>query len=47
MAECFEQELAIDYFKMSEAISLRGQFDRWPRTLRDQKVLELAEVAER
>ncbi|RUV59979.1 DUF3800 domain-containing protein [Mesorhizobium sp. M5C.F.Ca.IN.020.29.1.1] len=38
---------AIDYFKMSEAISLRGQFDRWPGPLRDQKVFELAEVAER
>jgi hypothetical protein len=41
------KEPTIDYFKMSEAISLRGQFDRWPRPLRDQKVLEFAEVAER
>ncbi|PPD46554.1 MAG: hypothetical protein CTY15_00575 [Methylocystis sp.] len=42
-----KKELTIDYFKMSEAISQRGQFDRWPSPLRDQKVFELAEVAER
>jgi hypothetical protein len=42
-----KKDPAIDYFKMSEAISLRGQFDRWPGPLRDQKVFELAEVAER
>ena len=34
-------------FQMSEADLLRGQFDRWPGPLRDQKVFELAEVAER
>jgi hypothetical protein len=38
---------AIDYFKMSEAHRLTGEFEGWPRPLRDQKVLELAEVAER
>jgi uncharacterized protein DUF3800 len=42
-----KKDPAIVYFKMSEAISLRGQFDRWPSPLRDQKVFELAEVAER
>jgi hypothetical protein len=41
------QDPDIAYLKMSEAISLRGQFDAWPGRLRDQKVFELAEVAER
>jgi hypothetical protein len=42
-----KKDPAIAYFKMSEAICLRGQFDGWPAPLRDQKVFELAEVAER
>lgn len=46
-AAVLKKDPAIDYFKMSEAISLRGQFDHWPGPLRDQKVFELAEVAER
>jgi hypothetical protein len=37
----------IEYFKMSEAYSLTGQFEGWPGPLRDQKVLELAEVIEK
>jgi hypothetical protein len=37
----------IAYLKTSEAISLRGEFDGWPGRLRDQKIFELAEVAER
>ncbi|MER9944783.1 DUF3800 domain-containing protein [Mesorhizobium sp. M0092] len=45
--QALAKEPAIDYFKMSEAISLRGQFARWPAALRDQKVFELAEVAEK
>src|SRR4051812_21465009 len=35
---------AIGYFKMSEAMGRYGEFDGWPRALRDQKVLELAEI---
>jgi hypothetical protein len=45
--DVLNKDPTIDYFKMSEAISLRGQFDRWPARLRDQKVFELAEVAEK
>lgn len=45
--DVLKKDPAIAYFKMSEAISLRGQFDGWPAPLRDQKVFELAEVAER
>jgi hypothetical protein len=41
------REPAIDYFKMSEAHNLTGQFKGWPAPLRDQKVLELAEVIEK
>lgn len=35
---------AIDYFKMSEAESLRGQFEGWSEADRDEKVLKLARV---
>ena len=45
--QALAKEPAIDYFKMSEAISLRGQFERWPAALRDQRVFELAEVTEK
>jgi hypothetical protein len=38
---------AIEYFKMSEAHNLTGQFAGWPAPLRDQKVFELAEVIEK
>jgi hypothetical protein len=35
----------IRYFKMREAMSLRGQFERgWTPALRDQRVLELCEI---
>lgn len=45
--QALKKEPAIDYFKMSEAISLRGQFERWPAALRDQKVFKLTEIAEK
>lgn len=35
---------SIDYFKMSEAMDLRGQFEGIPSALRDQKVFSLAEI---
>jgi hypothetical protein len=41
------KEPRTEYFKMSEAHNLTGQFDGWPIRLRDQKVFELAEVVER
>src|SRR5712692_3495007 len=35
----------VQYFKMSEAVSLRGEFLRgWTSSLRDQRVLELCEI---
>jgi hypothetical protein len=39
--------VSLDYFKMSEAMSRKGQFDRsrgWTRALRDKKVDEFIEV---
>lgn len=40
-----EAEPAIDYFKMHEAMSLRGEFQGMPSSLRDQKVFDLAQTA--
>jgi hypothetical protein len=37
---------AIQYFKMSEAESLKGQFQGWKEQARDRKVLELAQLIE-
>jgi hypothetical protein len=40
------EEPALSYFKMSEAVNFRGQFERggWTPALRDQRVFELAEI---
>jgi hypothetical protein len=40
-----ETDPAIDYFKMSEAMTLSGQFEGFPAPIRDQKVYELASLA--
>jgi hypothetical protein len=45
--EALRKEPAIDYFKMNKARTLDGQFKGWPAALRDQRVFELAEVAEK
>ncbi|WP_338822085.1 hypothetical protein WDM22_38355 [Bradyrhizobium septentrionale] len=45
--EALRKEPAIDYFKMNEARTLDGQFKGWPAALRDQRVIELAEVADK
>ena len=37
----------IEYFKMSEAMGLRGQFGGWSRVERDKKVISLSEVIPR
>lgn len=39
-----KQHPSIDYLKMSEAESLRGQFRNWTREDRDAKILQLAQV---
>lgn len=45
--EALRKDPAIEYFKMSDARNFEGQFSGWPSALRDQKVFELAEVAEK
>ncbi len=45
--EALRKDPAIEYFKMSDARNFEGQFSAWPSALRDQKVFELAEVAEK
>ena len=43
-----EESPGLDYFKMSEAASLNGEFGRgWNPALRDQRVFELAEIIAR
>lgn len=42
--EALKEHPAIEYFKMSEAHSLKGQFERWQEKDRDAKVSRLAKV---
>jgi hypothetical protein len=41
------REPSIEYFKMSEAQPLKGQFEGWPAALRDQKVFVLSEILDK
>jgi hypothetical protein len=44
-AAILAKEPSLDYFKMSEAMAMDGQFRRgWSKSLRDQKIMELVDV---